>query len=271
MYLKSRSFKRRSFRFIYYLRQFFDADLSHFAASLSFYTLSAIVPLFLIILTSLTKLHAFEANYNQIKSFLFENLLPTHSKAITNYMDTFLSNALQLSFLSLVVMFVASLFFFQNFEYIVNKIFKTPARNFWHSLGLYLLVITLAPLALGISFYLSSNINLFITSHQLEGLSNFNELSSFLLIWSTFFIFYKFAPNLVVKTKIALWSSFLIAIIWSISKKAFITYAFYSHTYTTMYGSFSVLLFLFLWIYISWVIFVYGLKLCYLINRHSKD
>ncbi|MGD9654678.1 MAG: hypothetical protein AB7U44_05730, partial [Sulfuricurvum sp.] len=38
-------------------------------------------------------------------------------------------------------------------------------------------------------------------------------------------------------------------------------------SYATIYGSFSIVLFLFLWIYASWIIFVYGLKLCYLLNR----
>lgn len=266
MPFSNEAFKKISFKLVYYLRQFFDADLSHYAASLSFYTLSAIIPLLLIILTSLTKLPLFLDYYESIKSFLVDNLLPTHSEAITNYIDTFLANTLQLSLLSLVIMFIASLFFFQNFEYIVNKTFKTKARSFWNSLGLYLLFILLTPLALGSSFFLSANVELFISNYTLNISKNFTILSSYLITWGIFFTFYKFAPNTKVKTRIALGSSFIISLIWNLSKQAFITYAFYSNTYSTIYGSFSILLFLLLWIYISWLIFVYGLKLCYLIN-----
>lgn len=271
MQISSESLKKFSFKIIYYLRQFFDADLSHYAASLSFYTLSAIIPLLLIILTTLTKLPIFLDYYGLVKTFLVENLLPTHSDTITNYIDTFLTNTLQLSLLSLIIMFIASLFFFQNFEYIVNKIFKTEARNFWHSLGLYLLLITLAPLALGASFFLSSNIELFISEYTFNLSKGFATLSSYLLIWGIFFTFYKFAPNTKVHTPTALSSSLLISLVWGFSKHLFVSYAFYSSTYSTIYGSFSVLLFLFLWIYISWLIFVYGLKLCYLINSSYKD
>ena len=55
--------------------------------------------------------------------------------------------------------------------------------------------------------------------------------------------------------------------VFSISNNAFIEYVFYNKSYTTMYGSFAIMMFLFLWIYVSWIIFIYGLKLCYMINR----
>jgi len=36
------------------------------------------------------------------------------------------------------------------------------------------------------------------------------------------------------------------------------------------YGSLSILLFFFLWIYISWAIFLYGLKFCYILDREDN-
>ena len=38
-----------------------------------------------------------------------------------------------------------------------------------------------------------------------------------------------------------------------------------------MYGSFAILMFLFLWIYVSWILFIYGIKLCYIIDRVYKN
>jgi membrane protein len=34
----------------------------------------------------------------------------------------------------------------------------------------------------------------------------------------------------------------------------------------SIYGGFSILLFFFLWIYISWAIFLHGLKFCHLLE-----
>ena len=40
----------------------------------------------------------------------------------------------------------------------------------------------------------------------------------------------------------------------------------YNQTYSTLYGSMATLLFTFLWIYVSWIIFLYGVKLCHKLN-----
>ena len=73
-----------------------------------------------------------------------------------------------------------------------------------------------------------------------------------------------------VRTKAAFITSFIIAAVWTIAKNGFVYYVFYNKTYSTVYGSFSIVLFTFVWIYTSWIIFVYGLKLCYLIDRAYK-
>jgi membrane protein len=51
----------------------------------------------------------------------------------------------------------------------------------------------------------------------------------------------------------------------------FIYYIFLNKSYTTLYGSFSIVLFLFLWTYVSWFIFLHGLRLCNYINAIEKN
>ncbi|WP_314988890.1 YhjD/YihY/BrkB family envelope integrity protein, partial [uncultured Campylobacter sp.] len=56
------------------------------------------------------------------------------------------------------------------------------------------------------------------------------------------------------------------------SKYVLLYYAILNETYRSIYGSFAVLLFFFLWIYVSWVVFLYGFKFCvFLENKHSQD
>ncbi|MBR1819287.1 MAG: YihY/virulence factor BrkB family protein, partial [Neisseriaceae bacterium] len=47
----------------------------------------------------------------------------------------------------------------------------------------------------------------------------------------------------------------------------FVAYVGYNKTYINLYGSFSVLFFFLLWIYVSWVLFLHGVKLCVLLDR----
>ena len=266
--LKRQLTHRRIYRHIrLFVKALFDQELTYQAASLSFYTIFSVIPIFLIVLTMMTSMPSFDGYYLQMKTFLFENLIPVHSEIITEYVDSFLANSVKLSMIGFIMMIVASMLFFQNFEHIVNKIFHVKSRTFWQSITTYWTMLTLTPLALILSFYLSAQINTFLASYTITTWINIMVIFPYLIIWILFFLIYKISANTFVRTKAALISSFIIAIVWSIAKNIFVYYVFYNKSYTTIYGSFSILLFFFLWIYVSWIIFTYGLKLCYLINR----
>ncbi len=259
---------RRVYRHIrLFVKALFDQELTYHAASLSFYTIFSVIPIFLIVLTMMTNMPSFEGYYLQMKTFLFENLIPVHSEIITEYVDSFLANSVKLSMIGFIMMLVASMLFFQNFEHIVNKIFHVKSRTFWQSITTYWTMLTLTPLALLLSFYLSAQISLFLKDYTISTWFNVMVIFPYLIIWVLFFLIYKISANTFVRTQAAFISSFVIAIVWSLAKSVFVYYVFYNKSYTTIYGSFSILLFFFLWIYVSWIIFTYGLKLCYLINR----
>ena len=255
----------------FWVHTFVDKELTLFAASLSFYTIFSIIPLLLIFLTLLTSLPDFAESYEGIKSFIFSNLLPVNSEVIIEHIDSFLQNATKIGMIGLVMILVSSLLFFNNFEYIANKIFRAPPRTFLAQMLLYLAVLILTPIMLGASFYISGYIATLIASNRLTEDVNILPFVPYLLNWALFFVLFKIVPNVKVNTKSSLISSFAISIVFSISKNAFIYYVFLNKAYTTMYGSFSIIIFLFLWIYISWIIFIYGLKLCHIIDGIYKN
>jgi len=162
---------------------------------------------------------------------------------------------------------VASMLFFENYEYIVNKIFHTKRRKFWQAVTTYWTLVTFSPLAFGLSLYLSTRAATMLSEYGVSAWINVMSVFPYLIVWLVFFIIYKISPNTNVDTKAAFITSFVIAIVWTVAKNGFVYYIFYNKTYSTVYGSFSILLFTFVWIYTSWIIFVYGLKLCYLIDR----
>lgn len=254
----------------FFARKLFDPELTYYASSLSFYTIFTIIPLLLIILTLLTNTPSFVEYYDHTKSFIMDNLMPTHSELITNYIDSFLQNSVKLSVIGFIMILVASMLFFQNFEYIISKIFHTRKRTIWESVTTYWTLLTLTPMALVAFFYVSSKVSRFWNEQAISGWFNIMAIFPYLIIWALFFLIYKISANTRVNTKAAAISSFVIALVWNITKVTFVYYIFYNKTYATIYGSFSILLFFFLWIYLSWIIFIYGLKLCYLIDRVYK-
>ncbi|MEA1920985.1 MAG: YihY family inner membrane protein [Campylobacterota bacterium] len=251
----------------YYIALMVDKELTLYAASLSYYTIFTIVPLLLITLTIFTSLPSFQEHYETIKSFIFENLVPVHSEAVTSHIDGFLQNSGKLGAIGLIMVIVAALLFFQNFEYIVSKIFKTRQRTIWESITTYWTLLTLTPMALVASFYISGKVHTLLNSNEIiSGWINIMSLLPYLIIWALFFLIFKIASVEKTSTKAAALSSFIIALVWNIAKSGFISYVVMNKSYATIYGSFSTLLFFLLWIYVSWIIFIYGLKLCYLID-----
>ena len=195
--------------------------LYHGAASLSFYTLLAIVPFAFIAISLYLNLDVFKQSYLRVKEFIFANLLPNNQAVFMQYFDEFMQNSASLGLFGLVAIFVTSVFFFMDYNYVANKIINGKNTGF------------------------------------LRGVAAF-----FLVIWLIFGCFYYFTLGRKMSAKIVFFCAFISSILWEIGKILFIKYMFYNKTYTNIYGSFSVLFFFFMWIYVSWIIYLFGLKIC---------
>ena len=246
---------------------FTDKELTLFAASLSFYTIFSFIPLLLILMTILTLLKSFADIYLTIQDFIFSNLLPVNSEIAMEHINGFLQNSVEMSTMSIIMLFISSLLFFKNYEFIANRAFHAPKRSFLESVGVYFLMLIITPTALGAAFFVTGFIATLMASNSITSWLNILPLIPYIIIWVLFFVLFKLSANIKVSFRAAAISSLITSIVFSIAKNSFIYYVFLNQSYSTIYGSFSILLFLFLWIYASWVIFIYGMKLCYLINR----
>ena len=253
-----------------FLSELFADKLSYYSASLSFYTLFSIVPLLVIILSISTNLPVFEEVYTSIQTLVFQNLMPTHSKEVLLYMNTFVENSGKLGIVGVVYVLFASMMFFKNYDYIVNDIFETKRRGFWSSVTVYWTLITLTPIMLVLSFYLSNQIQELLDKNSLTATIHILQILPFFIIWFIFFLSYKISANTNVSNKAGGISSFIASLAWYIAKNGFIFYVLHNKTYLSIYGGFSILLFFFLWIYISWAIFLHGLKFCHLLERDEE-
>ena len=248
----------------------FDDKLSYYSASLSYYTLFSIVPLLVIVLSIFTNLPMFEDVYKNIQSMLFQNLMPTNSKEILGYINNFVANSGQLGMVGVGYVLFASMMFFKNYDYIVNDIFESERRSFWSSVTVYWSLVTLTPIMLVLSFYASSQVQTVLDKHTWTDGIHLLSILPFFIIWGMFFLSYKISANTEVSIKAAGISSFIASLAWYLAKMGFIFYVMHNKTYLSIYGGFSILLFFFLWIYISWAIFLHGLKFCHLLEKDEE-
>ncbi|MCH9813178.1 MAG: YihY family inner membrane protein [Epsilonproteobacteria bacterium] len=250
---------------------FIDHNLLHYASSLSFHTVLALIPVLLLSLYLFTKLTIFEDYYGMLKEFIFSTLLPIHHESVSQNIDQFMSNTSSLGVIGIVFVLYVSLMFFDDFEYVINKIFQKKPRDFFHSIAIYLVLTIVIPLGLLASIYLSIKANILIQDYGYSNWIDMISITSYLILWVLFFVVYYISPNAKIFFKSALFSSLIASAIWYSSKMLFVYYVAYNKTYTTIYGSFSTIMFFFLWIYVSWIIVLFGAKLCYYLNEHKKQ
>ncbi|STP09439.1 YihY family inner membrane protein [Helicobacter cinaedi] len=237
-----------------------DKELSFYAASLSFYTIFAIIPLLLIFFSIFVNLPNFQSQIEQIRTLILSNILPTHTEVISSYLDTFMQNSSALGMMGLGYTLVASIMFFRNYEYIAAKMFNSTPRKFFDSLIMYWTMITLFPVVLAFSIYFSGEVQK--TLKGTADLSILFDLIPYLLTWIMFFLLFKLSANKPLKILALLISSVLTTAVWLITKWGFVYYVFYNETYKSVYGPISIFLFMMLWIYISWFVLLYGMRFC---------
>lgn len=242
---------------------FKDKEIMLYSAALSFYTMLSLIPLLFVGFSVFTQIPSFKIYYEKMKALIFDFLIPTQQDTISAYLDTFLKNSLNLGIVGLVAMIFTSLMFFSSYDYIVNRISKSQPKTLWQSISSYWTLVTLTPLGLGVSFYISGYIQKTLDDWQVK--FNILELLPFVIIWGLFFISFSSSANKSTgknTLKMLALTSFASSMIWYITKNLFVYYVVYNTTYTNIYGSFSTILFFVVWLYVSWVIYLFGLK-CY--------
>ncbi|WP_198305460.1 YihY/virulence factor BrkB family protein [Arcobacter vandammei] len=239
---------------------FFNDDTTYYAASLSFFTIFSILPIIALGIAIISSFPEFNSYLEVFTNFLFDFLNPTHSTEIVESLKNYISNSNKLGFIGILYMLFVFVMFFKDYDYIVNKIHKTQRRAIYKSFFIYLILFIVFPaIFIAITY-----------ANSLHENSIFKFISSFLFTWFMFFALFKISINKKLSIKVVLISSFLTLATLSITKNLFVYYVVYNKTYTTIYGSLATLLFTFLWIYISWIIYLFGIKICHRLNINES-
>jgi membrane protein len=237
--------------------RFFNDDTPYYAASLSFFTIFSILPLIALLIVIISNIPTFSQYIDTIMLYILDFINPTHSTALSSQISKFLANTQKLGLIGIVYLLFVFTMFLKDYEYIVNKIHGVKSRALYKSFLLYISFLIAIPILLFIFTFLST----------FYKISFFIYIFSILFIWFIFIILFMISANKKVLFIVASLSSAITLVTLSVTKTLFVYYINVNTTYATIYGSFSVVLFFFLWIYISWNIYLYGTKLCSVLNK----
>ena len=246
--------------FLLIIRKFKDAQIASQAAQLSFYTILNIVPLLFVSFFIFKRMPVFDKYSQGVHDFLLGALVPNYQNHMASYLNDFLQNSYKLGLLGTCFVLCGVLLLFQSYESIVCKLTGCAKRSFFRALSTYWTLFTLLPIGLFVSSFAGNYLNSILPF-------NFLLIFPYLIIWMLFYVAFSISINKPMHFRISVLSSFFSSLLWYFSKTFFIFYIANNKLYANIYGSFSLLLFFFIWVYLSWLIFLFGLKLTSLLQE----
>lgn len=148
-------------------------------------------------------------------------------------------------------------------EYLFNRVFEAPTQRPIHiRLAIHWSIITLGSGLLAMSLYMSSQV---IDSIGIGAESALRDILqhfvAFGASWVLLFLLYALMPNTNVSVRASAIGALVAALLWEAAKFGFQIYVTKAVPYSAIYGSIGLIpLFLF-WIYVTWLIVLFGLIL----------
>ena len=255
---------RRVLRFAAYTwRRFLADDCLRSAASLSYATLLALVPLIAIGLAILSGFPVFESVEDQIQDLILSSFLPETSAAVSSQLAEFVANTRQMTGPGVVALAVTALLLLANINASLNAIWRvTEPRSLGLRLLVYWALLTLGPLLLGASLSLSGYAFAMVQWAGIEAYPNvivaFSGLISVALAAVGFSTIYLVVPTRSVRLHHALAGGVLAAVVLEALKYGFGVYLKLFPTYEAIYGALSAIPIFLVWMYLAWAVVLLG-------------
>lgn len=247
----------------YVWRRFQDDRCLRVAASLSYTSLLALVPMAAIGFAMLAAFPVFEEVRQDIQTTVFENLLPGTAEQTQQYFDSFVANAKRLTAVGIIGLAVTAVMLLGTIESAFNLIFRvTRPRAVVPRVLVFWAVITLGPILVGASFSLGTYlfaVGRGVVSGALQGaVARFAIVVPTLMIAVAFTLFYVIIPHRPVRWRHALAGGAIAGLMFSALRYGFSIYVAKFPTYQAIYGAVSALPIFLVWMYLSWTVVLLG-------------
>jgi len=249
------------------LRRWADDRCPQIAGSLTYTTLLAIFPMFGVVVALLSQSPIFEDVISSIKIWLLLNFVPEIAgKIITVYMGDVVQHARRLTFFGLGVVLALAVWTMLQMDRSFNTIWRVKGRRSRLVLRLvsYVAVLVVGPVLLLASvtlttFMLALSDDVPLWASYAHGLL----LHAVPIVMSAvaFFFLYRIVPTPSVPWKHALLGAVVAAILFEVAKQGFGYVVRHSPTYGIAYGAFAAFPVFLIWLYISWMVALFGAEL----------
>ncbi|MBN1550084.1 YihY family inner membrane protein [bacterium] len=257
-------------------KKFFGDHCFLRAAALAFTTILTLIPILILFFIFFKAFGGLDLIRFKLETFLFNHLLPESVVSIKDYIQDLVHgfNSKTVSTVSALFLILAAYGLFASIDASLNAIWEIKrSRSFFSRLINLWFIITVAPVLLGYSLYLSTQ----ITDQDMlrnEAIAQVVRLLFWimptLLSGITLLLIFKNVPYTKVSWKSAAIGAGVAAILWEMTKYGFNVYVHAFPNYKLLYGSFMLLPLFLIWIDLSWLSILIGAEIAYVHQNFSK-
>ncbi|HFC3427426.1 TPA: YihY family inner membrane protein [Neisseria gonorrhoeae] len=238
------------------IRRFSEERVPQAAASMTFTTLLALVPVLTVMVAVASIFPVFDRWSDSFVSFVNQTIVPQGADMVFDYIDAFRDQANRLTAIGSVMLVVTSLMLIRTIDNAFNRIWRVNTQRPWMMQFLvYWALLTFGPLSLGvgISFMVGSVQDSVLSSgaqQWADALKTAARLAFMtLLLWGL----YRFVP-----ARQAFVGALITAFCLETARFLFTWYMGNFDGYRSIYGAFAAVPFFLLWLNLLWTLVLGG-------------
>ena len=242
------------------------------ASALTFASLLAIVPLLALMFALLKGLGV----QNQLEPIILDQLA-VGSEEIVGEIIRYIDNTEvgRLGVVGLLTLFVTVLAMLSNIEKSFNAVWGVEeTRSMFRRFADYFSVVTIGPVFVLVAVSMTSTLQSNAVVHALQEKVLLGDLIVLLFkilpfvgMWIAFTALYIFMPNSRVSVRAALIGGIFGGTLWQLAQWGYVYFQVGVSKYNAIYGTMAALPIFMMWIYISWLIVLFGLEITYAVQN----
>ena len=228
-------------------KKFYHDNCFMRAGSLAYVTLLSLVPIFTLAFSMFAAFPIFKGLDQKIENLIFNNFVADSAWAIQSYLHGFIVQTTHLSVIGLVFLLITAV------EQTFNAIWNVRRnRHGVMAFLMYWAVITLIPIVIATILWLVGHFAL------LPLFSHLYWLAPYLATFIAFGVLYHALPNCRVPPRATFFAALISTILFELTREAFSIYITNYTTYAVIYGALASIPIFLLWLYVSWVVVLFG-------------
>lgn len=279
------SASERLVRYLFFLGRYGWRNLrqdraAQMAAALSFRTFFALIPV-LIVATVLVKALRGEEMFRGIVSWTLDSLGvrdieltqetaagATEQRSLDTIVESMVEAATSfrldvIGWIGAAIIIYAAIGLMVTIENSFNQICRAPSGRSWtRRVPLYFFVLVNGPVAIALTQYVDNRVGGWIASvpawHWVLNLANLAW--NFCFAWVFILLVYRLVPNVALSMRAALGGAFVTAVLLMGGKSLLAVYFSNAFTINVVYGSLGLIPVLMFWVYVMWLVVLFGLE-----------